>query len=404
MKRLLHVISFTTDLESSVQFYREGLGLSLGAHSQYMADFSTGGTGLVVLAVHEAQKREVELCFESYDVHAAVDRLRERGVRFIDELRTLAFGSVIHFRDPEGNLLSLLQPGQGERDDPRREEREAEAGGGVRATAVAVAASGAPILSTAIVNVGDLTAARAYYGHLLALTESVDSPAWVQYDTGAVRLALHSRRDRNAVDLHHTQPVSFGFTVERLEDWVEDARARGIELLSAPSDEGFGLTAEIVDPEGNIVVVREPISEDTLEERLAAAWEEDDTPARAAIRSPARNAEHHTSWVAQKPDYKPGRKSARGKVDEAAGADADAMPASDDASPGRTAPDAARRKPKTRPDAKRARAKLDDTGRLKKIEGRTTGAKKRATASGSKSVPVKRAAAKKGATKKRGGR
>src|SRR5207247_7891431 len=104
---------------------------------------------------------------------------------------------------------------------------------------------------------------------------SVDSPSWVQYDTGDIRLALYSRRDRNAVELHRTQPVSFGFTVERLEDWTEEARSRGVEFLSAPADEGFGLTAEILDPEGNVVVVREPVAEETLEERLAEAWEDE---------------------------------------------------------------------------------------------------------------------------------
>jgi len=359
-----------------------------------MADFSSNGTGLVLLAVHEQQKREVELCFESYDVHAAVERLRERGVRFIDELRTLAFGSVIHFRDPEGNLLSLLQPGQGERDDPRRGEAESEAhAGGAARVAVAVAQSDVPLLSTAIVNVGDLAGARAYYGHLLGLTESVDSPSWVQFDTGEIHLALHSRRDRNAVDLHHTQPVSFGFTVARLEDWVDDTRARGVELVSAPVDEGFGLTAEILDPEGNIVVVREPVSEETLEERLAAAWEEDDAPARTAMRNPARNAEKHESWVAVKPEYKAGKKAPRAK----AGGEVNAE-APDAESPRGTGAAGSRRKAKARSAPKQA--KLAESGRKKKIEGRTLGAKKRAAASGSKSVPVKRAAAKKGGKKK----
>src|SRR5207244_6767822 len=110
--------------------------------------------------------------------------------------------------------------------------------------------TGAPVLSTAIVNARDLAAARAYYGHLLGLRESVDSPSWVQYDTGDIRLALYSRRDRNSVELHHTQPVSFGFTVADLEQWMDEARTRDVEFLSAPVDEGFGLTAEIVDPEG----------------------------------------------------------------------------------------------------------------------------------------------------------
>src|SRR2546425_2429681 len=191
------------------------------------------------------------------------ESLRARGVEFIDELRHLEFGSVIHFRDPEGNLLSLLQPGSGAKETVAEREARvaARSGGEAETTQSSLALAEAPLgtatgptLSTAIVNARDLTAARGYYGHLLGLRVSVDSPSWVQYDTGDIRLALYSRRDRNAVELYRTQPVSFAFTVDHLEEWTEEARTRGVEILSAPSDEGFGLTAEIVDPEGNIVV------------------------------------------------------------------------------------------------------------------------------------------------------
>ena len=309
MKRLLHVVSFTSDLESSKRFYRESIGLVPGADTPFMVNFATDGVGLVLLAVQPAQRKEVELCFESENVAAAVENLQSRGVEFIDELRHLAFGSVIHFRDPEGNLLSLLQPGSGARDRstepeapaaPRRSgEPESAQSSLALVTAEPHVASG-PVLSTAIVNARDLSGARAYYSHLLALKESVDSPTWVQYDTGEVRLALYSRRDRFSVELHHTQPVSFGFTVDRLEEWTDAARTRGVAFLSTPSDEGFGLTAEVVDPEGNIVVVREPVSEETLEERLAEAWE-DEVPHQIAMRSPVRKEQRHTSWVALKP-------------------------------------------------------------------------------------------------------
>src|SRR5436309_2721405 len=111
MKRLLNVISFTGDLERSKAFYRDGLGLPVAADTPLMVSFAPDGVGLVLLAVNSDQKRGVELCFESDNVAEAVQRLGVRGVEFADELRQLSFGSVIHFRDPEDNLLSLLQPG-----------------------------------------------------------------------------------------------------------------------------------------------------------------------------------------------------------------------------------------------------------------------------------------------------
>ncbi len=314
MKRLLHVISFTTDIERSKAFYRDGVGLSVGANTPFMVNFAHDG-GLVLLAVGSETKTEVELCFESDDVTAAVDRLRGRGIQFADELRHLAFGSVIHFRDAEGKLLSMLQPGTAARDRGSRSSDDEPGAPGERAGRMPVAvvdpSATQARLSTAIVNCGDLTAARAYYAHLLGLHVSVDSPAWVQFDTGDIQLALHATRDRNATEPHHRQPVSFGFTVPDLEAWLEGARERGVPFASAPIDHGMGLTAEVVDPEGNVVVVREPISEESLEERLAEAYE-DDIPGHIAMRNPVRKAVRHASWVALRPEYKPKRAAGNG--------------------------------------------------------------------------------------------
>ena len=409
MRRLLHVISFTSDLEASKAFYRDVLGLTVAADTPFMVNFATDGGGLMLLAAAPSQKREVELCFESDSVSAAVEKLRGRGVQFTDELRHLTFGSVIHFRDPEGNLLSILQPGTAGRGAaaeaaPHTAVHEGSGDGGRTATAVAEApatkaATGAgttPRISTAIVNCRDLAAARAYYAHLLGLHVSVDSPTWVQFDTGDIRLAIHSLRDRNATDLHLSQPMSFGFTVADLGIWIEAARARGVQFASVPIDEGLGLTAEIEDPEGNIVVVREPISEATLEERLAEAFEED-VPPRAAIRSPNRKAEHHVSWVAQRPDYKPPRRSAAKTQEElAAREERVAERAKHVASPRGTGPVRSRAKPKSLSDPKRAKTR-PATGMLKKAEARTLTTANRAAASASKSRPLKRAASNTGA-------
>src|ERR1043165_3096913 len=110
MRRLLYVISFTSHLERTKLFYRDALGLTVQADTPFMVNFANDGNGLVLLAVQPSQTREVELCFESSDVPATVDRLAARGVEFLDELQKQSFGTVIHFRDHEGHLLSLLQP------------------------------------------------------------------------------------------------------------------------------------------------------------------------------------------------------------------------------------------------------------------------------------------------------
>jgi catechol 2,3-dioxygenase-like lactoylglutathione lyase family enzyme len=396
MRRLQHVISFTSDIAKSRDFYRDAIGLKVVADTPFMVNFANGGTGLMLLALSPGQKQEVELCFESDNVASAVDQLRARGVQFIDELRQLAFGSVIHFRDPEGNLLSILQPGgaakdgSGTRSAARTES--AEAGSRRRQTSLALedrrTVTG-PRLSAAFINCDDIVAARAYFTHQLGLRVSVDAPAWIQFDTGEVPLALHSLRDRHS-SLALAQPVSFGFSVPDMDEWVEAARDRGVPFVSAPADEGLGLTAEIVDPEGNVVVVREPLSQETIEERLAEDYE-DDVPARSAIRSPARKVEHHTSWVAQRPDYKPGKKPAAPSAESVERA---AERVARAPSPRGTGPVRSRMKPKRANDPERVKTR-PAVGHLKKAEARTLGTAKRAAADASKSKPVKRASARK---------
>ena len=280
MKRLLHVVSFTTELDASRQFYRDAMGLRPGADTPFMVNFSTDGAGLMLLAVQPTQRREVELCFESERVGTVVETLRNRGVEFIDELRHLAFGSVIHFRDPEGNLLSLLQPGSGAATSAaeRKAHAAAKRGGAAEAeqTSLALAdfvppAHTGPALTTAIVRARDMAAARAYYGRSLSLKESVQSPMWVQYDTGEVQLAIHCDRDRGAPDRSMAQPVSLGFSVEDLDEWKHAASARGVNFSNVQAGLGLGAAAEMSDPEGNIIFVRERVSEAQLQRRLDAA-------------------------------------------------------------------------------------------------------------------------------------
>jgi lactoylglutathione lyase len=372
MQRLLYVISFTTDIEASKKFYRDGLGLPIGTDTPFWVDFAGDGAGLALLAMSPGQKREVELCFEAEDVAASVKALRGRGIVFLDEVRKLAFGSVIHFRDPEGNLFSLLQPspdiGGGEM--PRAEAR-ARREAAQAARAGAAVATDTPRMTAAIVNARDVAGAKAYYRERLGLHATMDSPWWTQYDTGAVSLALHPRVERPMAEQHHSQPLSFGFAVNDLMSWVDDARTRGVQFLSAPEDEGFGLMADAIDPDGNVITIREPAREETLEEQLAEGYEDDKAPHQVAIRKPVKKGARAISRVVVKPEYTSARKSSRRKKTASAASAT------------------------TRTKAKAKRVPLA-IGRLKKAERRTLEQKKRAVAKASRSKPVKRAAAKRG--------
>jgi predicted enzyme related to lactoylglutathione lyase len=385
VQRLLYVIAFTPDLETMKAFYRDRIGLPVNHESQFWVDFETGSDepALALIAVGPDQKREIELCFESKDIETSVATMRGRGVQFIDEIRDLDFGRLIHLRDPEGNLLSLLQP------KPRTNGAAPPDSNGARGASVAVQAG--PRLRLPIVNCRDMAAAKSFYRDQLGLHLRMDSPWWTEYDAGPTRLALHPRVDRPEREGHHGQGVTIGFTVDDLIAWADEARTRDVHFTSAPADEGWGLFADATDPEGYELTFREPEPPRPVEEELAEAFEDDRAPQHAAIRKSVKQGAKAkaVSRVAIKPEYKstatPG-KSAR------TARSAKTQPVR---SARGTGPAGSRVKPKRAADPKRARNR-PAIGRLKKAERRTLTRHKTAVASASKGKPVKRPVAKRG--------
>ena len=175
---------------------------------------------------------------------------------------------------------------------------------------------------------------------------------------------------------HHSQPVSFGFAVNDLMSWVDDARMRGVQFLSTPSDEGFGLMADALDPDGNVITIREPEPAESIEEKLAEGYEDDKAPHQVAIRKPVKKGARAVSRVVLKPEYAT-KSSTRKKTASAA---------------------SARTRAKSKTKTKHVPLAM---GRLKKAERNTLEQKKRAVAKASRSKPVKRAAGGAGRGRKR---
>src|SRR5881628_1033720 len=417
MTRLRFVIAFTSDVEQMKRFYRDLVGLRIASESPFFVEFESDGAALSLLAVRPGQKREIELCFETPDVERDTAALRGRGVDFLDEIRQQEFGKVVHFRDPEGSLLSLLEPTAASAVASARREtvavglasgparglagREAatslateegfgpggfgrpgdrhDAGRAGAKAAVSLAAG--PSLSTAIVNCRDLATARAFYRDRVGLHVKMDSPWWVELDAGSTKFALHPWVDRPEAEMHHGQPVTLGFAIDDLRSWADGARERGVVFLNAPIDEGFGLTAEATDPEGNVIVFREPAEGPAVEDELAEAFEHED-PHQVPIRKTVKKGVKAVSRVVLKPVYKngeSGRKTAKKR----------ASPKKAVHSTRGAGPAGTRLKPKRAADPKRARNR-PAVGRLKKAERRTLSRKKSAVAGASKAKPLKR--------------
>lgn len=284
MNRLLYVITFTSAMERMKSFYAETMGFEVVADSPYWVSFGTGGASLALMAIHPNQKREFELCIESGDIEADVRALKSRGVQFMDEVKSEAFGRVTHFRDPENNLLSLLQP-----PSPAPVSR-------------------GPALNTIVLNCRDVAAMRTWYRERLRLTVIVDSPWWVEFDAGETHIALHPLVDHAVLETHHAEPVTLGFASSDLDGWVEELKVRGVEFADDITDRGFGRFAEAEDPDGNMLVLRDS-PPPTLEEKLAEEYETGDEPHQEAIRRTVTKNAKAVSRVAVKPEYHETRKS-----------------------------------------------------------------------------------------------
>lgn len=106
-------VTFTvTDLERSVEFYENVLGLQKKYRFSTYAGFDCGGVEIGLLPGREAEARNEAPCvdFLVQDIDEAYRVLCERGVKFLKEPHdTLWGGRIALFTDPDGHRLQLVQ-------------------------------------------------------------------------------------------------------------------------------------------------------------------------------------------------------------------------------------------------------------------------------------------------------
>ncbi len=109
-----HIMLMVKDIPSSVQFYSEGLGLTVKMSSPGWAELDAQGT---TIALHAANNNGQEgnppiLSFHVEDIQATLAHLEQLGAKLEGNIREPSFGKVAAVRSPDGTLLSLLQPTQ----------------------------------------------------------------------------------------------------------------------------------------------------------------------------------------------------------------------------------------------------------------------------------------------------
>jgi catechol 2,3-dioxygenase-like lactoylglutathione lyase family enzyme len=105
------VFYYVTDMEASITFYRDTLGLPL-ISNDYVARFDLDGAlvelvrrppGSVVPGSGNAR-----LCFSVENVHETLKELHARGIA-TSEIQNKRGGKLAFFRDPDGNELGLWE-------------------------------------------------------------------------------------------------------------------------------------------------------------------------------------------------------------------------------------------------------------------------------------------------------
>jgi lactoylglutathione lyase len=108
------VILLVSNMEKSIKFYTETLGLPIKTRSKDWTEFFNNDT---VLALHPAPKKRSILKtgsgrlvgFEVTDFDSTVKRLKEKRVKFFKRPKEEPFGKHAIIQDPDGHLISIAE-------------------------------------------------------------------------------------------------------------------------------------------------------------------------------------------------------------------------------------------------------------------------------------------------------
>jgi lactoylglutathione lyase len=107
------VILLVSNMEKSVKFYRDTLGLPIKTKSKDWTEFFNNNT---VMALHPAKKKSniktgsgMLVGFEVGDLEATVKKLKEKKVRFFKKPKEEPFGKHAIVQDPDGHLISIAE-------------------------------------------------------------------------------------------------------------------------------------------------------------------------------------------------------------------------------------------------------------------------------------------------------
>ncbi|MFI5102507.1 MAG: VOC family protein [Terriglobales bacterium] len=105
------VFYYVTDMEASVAFYRETLGLPL-VSQDYVARFDLDGVLIELVPLPPGSvvpgNGNARLCFSVANLPETLEQMRARGIQ-TSRIKEKKDGRLAFFRDPDGNELCLWE-------------------------------------------------------------------------------------------------------------------------------------------------------------------------------------------------------------------------------------------------------------------------------------------------------
>ncbi len=112
-----HVVIYTKDLDQAKKFYCEILNFQIGYSDEVWTEVHLPNKGAYI-GLHKTEEpiqKGSEITFRVNNIEQVYNDLNQKGVKFIGEIFSPAKGiKLIHFEDPDGNPLSLIEYGETE--------------------------------------------------------------------------------------------------------------------------------------------------------------------------------------------------------------------------------------------------------------------------------------------------
>ena len=107
----------TENLDRSLKFYRDVLGLKLLVQNEEWVEFDVGGQRLALRKVDSIPARQegshpdgAMIWLEANPIEKSISILIDKNINIINELELFSHGKTATFSDPDGNLIGLYEP------------------------------------------------------------------------------------------------------------------------------------------------------------------------------------------------------------------------------------------------------------------------------------------------------